>query len=298
MVLALAGYVMIAVLSGELYGLERYGFASATTIVDAVLRAVLVIGVLTIGMGLVPVAFAVALPFGVAAITVWALSRRAVNGRYSIDVSLRQLLGNSVQTMAAALATGVLISGLPMILRLTSSSLGDETLAALLLALTLTRAPLVVPLLALQSYLTVSYRNSPDLAVRRALYLAGGVLLVCVGVAALVWVFGHRILYAIYGDAFALDGRSLALVVFSGGATAALCVVAPALLAKGKHSQFLLGWASAAGTTIALLLIFGQTLFGAILAIAGGPMVGALVCIFLIGNPVQGANPESVTIKK
>lgn len=301
MTLALIGYLMIALLSGKFYGLSRFGFAAATTITDAVFRTILVLVPLAIGLGLTPVAYGVALPFSFAAILIWAISRRRLNGRYYVDVGAGKLLRNGGQAMLAALATGVLISGLPTVLRLTSSGLSEQTLAALILALTLTRAPLVVPLLALQSYLVVGYRNSPSSAASRAIKLTLGLFAVTAVVAALVAWVGYDLLVALYGSTFALDGFTLAFVVVSGGATAALCIIAPALLAAGLHSRYLAGWAISAVATIVLLAIFGQSLTGTIAAIAIGPLSGCLLCLAMLRtripnptNPQSAAPPASI----
>lgn len=294
MTLALVGYVFIATLSGQFYGLGSFEWAAATTILDAGLRAACVIGVLLLGLGLVPVAYGVAVPFGVAALIIWSFSGRRFSGKYYVDVALGKLLKNSAQAMLAALATGVLISGLPTMLRLTSFDLGDHALASLILALTLTRAPIVIPLLALQSYLIVGYRNAPQTAGMRAIKLALGVLTLAALLAVLAGFIGPTVMQAVYGPERTLAGTHLALVVFSGGVTAMLCVVAPALLAQGKHALFLISWVMSAVATILFLLFTPHTLLATVLSIAAGPLLGSIFCISVLLF-LRRANPSAST---
>jgi len=297
MTLALVGYLIIAILSGEFYGLGRFSAVAATTVADAVVRAILVLVPLVLGLGLLPIAYGVAMPFLITAVCVWGVSRRGSRGKYRLDVSIGRLLRNSGQAMLGALATGILISGLPSVLKFTSSGLGEGTLAALILALTLSRAPLVVPLLALQSYLVVLYRNMPTGAMLRAIRLMCAVFVATAILAFAVWWIGRDLLLRLYEAELVLDGGALAMVVASGGATAALCVVAPVLLAQGMHGRFLAAWATSAGTTAFLLTFLGDSLPATIVAIALGPLVGCVLSLVMLrqrqGSLELDINPDS-----
>jgi len=282
LLIACVGYTLVAVLSGVFYGIEAFGFAAATTVLDATLRFALVLAIALLGLGLVPIAYGVAIPFALTALLIGLATQSKLRGRVRIDVGVRALVVNAGQAMLAALATGVLISGLPTILSLTSLALGETALAGIVLALTLTRAPLVIPLLALQSYLVVSYRKALNRARTRALQLSAAIAVLSVLLASIIWAFGPWALGAIYGGEFALTGVQLALVIASGGATAGLCAVAPALLSQGRHPQFLGVWAISAIATVVALLFTSGSVEATLGAIALGPLIGWCVAFFLL----------------
>lgn len=284
--LAVAGYIGVAILSGIFYGLGIFGFAALTTVVDSMLRVLAVLIPLAAGLGAIPAAYGVAVPFALTALLMWAVSRRSVHGTYQVEGNVRLLLRGGLLAMLAALATGVLVSGLPTVLSLTSAELGEKALAGVILALTLTRAPLVIPLLALQSYLVVTYRRHSEASLRKAVLFVGASLVLTAALAIAVGAWGPWALTTVYGADFALDGIHLALIMVSGGVTAALCVVAPALLAKGFHARFLLCWVIAAVGTILALLMTAQSLSLSIIAISIGPAVACVAgFIMLRGAP-------------
>lgn len=280
----LGGYVGVALISGVFYGVGAFDRVAVLNVIEAALRLILVILSLTFGFGLVPAAYAVAVPFGLAALISWAMSSSVIVGRFSLDSGVLRLLRNMSQTMLAALATGVLISGLPTLLRLFSAGIGEQSLAALVLSLTLTRAPLVVPLLALQSYLVVTYRRLPPArAIRRALFLLAGVFGLTGAVAVLTWAVGPGLLRLMYAEQLVLDGGNLALVLLGGGATAGLCVIAPALLAHELHAKYLAGWLVAAVVTVLVLLWGSATLTTTIVSLIPGPLSGIIVHLVFLG---------------
>ena len=171
------GYLLIAVLTGVLYGLRLWTAVAWTTVLDAGLRALFVLGALAAGWTPEAVALAVSLPFGLAFLVVWLWTRRRVVGAFRLDVRLRRLLVHVAGTVVAAAAMGVMLNGMPLLLGITAGAAdaGDTSaLAGLILAITLTRAPIVVPLLALQSYL-ISLMRGGGRAVRRAVIIALGV---------------------------------------------------------------------------------------------------------------------------
>lgn len=290
--LACVGYALVAVLSGLFYGAEAYTLAAGTTVLDALLRFGMMLTIALLGLGLVPIAYGVALPFLLTALIIGCIAHRRLRGRLSLDVGARKLVIQASQAMLAALATGVLISGLPTILSFTSGGLGDTALAGIVLALTLTRAPIVIPLLALQSYLVVTYRKLATASWRRALLLSAAVAGLTLVVAMLLWAFGPQLLSAVYGNSFALSGPQLALVVASGGTTAGLAAAAPMLLARGHHSRYLAVWALAAVITVAALMFTRDSVDGTLIAIAAGPLIG-WVASFLMA-PASEAETSGV----
>ena len=94
--IGVVGYLMVAVLSGVLYGLRLWLAVAWLTIVDAGIRAVLVVIALALGLAPEWIALAVSVPFGLAFLAVWLRTRRTVVGAFRLDVRLRRLIAHTL----------------------------------------------------------------------------------------------------------------------------------------------------------------------------------------------------------
>lgn len=273
----LVGYVIVAVVSGVLYGLRVWRFIAVMVVGDGLLRVILVLTVLSFTHDLALIAWAVVAPFLIMPLAIWPFVRARLVAKFELDVGYRSLSWNVARTVAGSAATGVLVSGFPLLLGATSGSDSPESVGALVLAITLTRAPIVIAVLSLQSYLVMSFRSqvgSLRWSIARLLFLiaAGTALL-----AVLAYWLGTGILATVAGAEFALAGSLLAALVGSAGLVAALCVTGPALLSRARHMFFTTGWLVAAAVTILLLLIPGDLEARAVMALSIGPACGLAV---------------------
>jgi hypothetical protein len=281
LVLALVAYAGVAVLSGVFYGLKLWRAVAGLTIADAALRLVLVGAALLAGAGEAVISWAVALPFPLALGALWLLNRGRVVGRYAVDVPPSRLARNALNTVGGAVALGVLTSGLPLLIGVGAGSTPKATVAALVFVIILTRAPLVIPLLALQGWLTVYFRDRMGESPRPVVLVAGGVLGATLLVAAVAFVVEPWLLQAVWGAKYQVDAATCAGVVVTAGLTAALCATGPATLAAGRHTAYLAGWVTAALTTVGCLFLLPLPLTPRVLAaMALGPLVGMVVHFF------------------
>ena len=277
LVVALVGYVGVAVLGGVFYGLKLWPAVAFMTIADGVLRLVFVVTALLTGPDLGIVGWAVALPFSLALGLTWLVFGRRVRGRYRVDVGPTVLASNAAKTVGGAVALGVLTSGLPLLLGLAPTSESKAAVGALTFVVILTRAPLVVPILALQGWLIVFFRDRSEDRLRTLVRLEVGVLGVSVLVALVAFVVEPWLLQALWGARYLVDGPTCAGVVFTAGLTGALCISGPATLASGRHSAYLFGWAAAAVLTVGMFFLPLPFVPRALLAITIGPVVGIAV---------------------
>lgn len=284
LVLGCTAYVTIAVLSGALYGLSIWWAVATMTILDAVLRLVLVLAACLTAPRVEVLALAVALPFPLTAAIMWLLVRRRVVGRISVDVPPRRLASNAVSAVTAAVATGILTSGFSTVIALTTPRQDHAALGALIFVLTLTRAPLVIPMLALQSYLIVTFRSAPDRSARLLARLSAAIVAItAAGSLAAMWVV-PAIIEAIWPE-YAIGPGAAAGAIASAGATALLCVSGPAVLARASHRAYMTGWLSAA-IVMALALLIPLPLEPRVLtALAAGPLVGVVIHALALGRP-------------
>jgi hypothetical protein len=253
--IGLGGYVLTTALGGVLYGLRIWTAVAFTTVVDAVVRAVLVLSGFAAQLSVPWLAILVVLPFGIAFALTWLVFRKQVVGKFRLDVGLRGLFSHSSSTVAAAAASGLMISGLPMLIGATSSPADLSMTGALILTITLTRAPIVIPVIALQSFLIAAVFKDASLsrgALMRiiALGAAGIGLLVAAG-----WLIGPLVVSFVSHGRFEIHGWLVAVIVLSAGLTAAMCTTGPALVAVRRHTANLAGWGIAALLTVMALIM-------------------------------------------
>jgi len=272
-----ASYVPLAVLAGSLYGIGHWNALFGLIVIEGVLRLVLVGIALAFWPGSVPLAWAVAIPFPVAVLVVWPFARARVVGKTQLDVALPALTWNVVRTIVAAASMGLMVSGFPLVLSLTSAAVSADELGLVILAATLTRAPLIVVGMALQSFLIVFFRGRRARFWRSLLQLEALVLGLGAVLAALGFLLGPAVFAFLFPNEGVPEAWVIATFVASSALVGALCVSAPAVLSRNAHSAFTAGWVVAALTTVLCLLLPLPFLERTMLALLVGPAAGVLL---------------------
>lgn len=289
----LCGYLATAVLSGVLYGLHLWRAVAGIVVADAVVRAVLLLVGFALKLSIIWLAALIALPFSLAFALTWACVRRRVVGRFRLDVGLRTLSSHAAGTVLAALAAGVMITGLPMLIGITSAAAPVESVGALLLTITLTRAPIVVPVIALQSYMISAVFRDGLVSSRRLARIIGMLLAGVVAVAGVAWVLGPLVISFISAGRYSVVPAIASVVVFSAGLVAAMSITGPALIAARRHGANLLGWTVAAALTAFALLLPLQVDQRIALAVTVPPAIGLAIHGLLLlrsaGSPSTSA---------
>jgi O-antigen/teichoic acid export membrane protein len=155
-----------------------------------------------------------------------------------------------------------------------------------LAAFTLARVPLflVVPLqTALLPMLTALLHSGDRGALRRVMLRIGLGLAVLGAVAlALGYLVGPLLVGLIFGDAYVLGGRDVALLAAGVAAHIGLVLVTQVLVAAVRHR--LVAWAWLTGVTVAAVILFTvpDLLLGAELAFLVGSATGWLVGTLLV----------------
>jgi hypothetical protein len=278
-----ASYVAVAVLCGSLYGITRWVPLASLMTADALLRLVGILVVLAFTRDIVTLAWAVALPFPGAIVLLWLFIRRSIVGKSQLDVGYAALTRNVLGTTLAAASTGIMVSGFPLILGLTSPDEPDALLGLYILCITVTRAPLIVVAMSLQSYFIVTFRDAETGFWRSFLRLEGAVLAAGVVLAAAAWAVGPWVYSLLYPGRLAPDGGFLAVLVLSSALVGAMCISAPAVLARSKHSVFVIGWGVAAVVTVLALLLPVDLATRTFTSLLAGPVAGLAVhAVYLV----------------
>lgn len=285
---------VVATLSGMLAGARLWRHLGAIIASDGVVRLVAIFVALALGGNPAALAWAVIIPFPIALGLVFLFSPGPMIRYSGSPLSYRRLISNSGQTMLAASATALIINGFPLMLAFFAEPTEKAKLGALILAITITRAPVLVPLMALQSYLVTRFTGMTESMwplIGRSVGLIGLVMAVLAG-ATFLW--GTAAFASIVGVDFALSTGTLVPLVVSSGFIGSLCVTGPALLASGRHRGYALGWVVASAVSVGALFLPVGLEVKAPLALSIGPIIGLVVHLGLLRVVSDRRQPTTV----
>ena len=171
----------------------------------------------------------------------------------------------------------MLISALPLFIAATSLDEPADELGALLFTLTVTRAPLVIPVLAFQSLLVLYFRDRSRTFMRPLLLILGWIAAATLALAILAGLFAPQLIGAIFGPEYVIDRWVLTLLVATAGLTAALCATGPVAIALNGHTAYVAGWVIAAGVAIGVLAVPLGLDTRTLLSLTLGPLAGLTV---------------------
>jgi O-antigen/teichoic acid export membrane protein len=279
----LAGFCLHATLLGMLAGTDQWTHYGALMVTDAVIRVAVAATTFVIGWGLngflwATVAGAVAwLIMLVASPTARATARMLTPG------GTATFLKGAAHSITAAGASAILVMGFPVLLKLTSNELGAQG-GVIILAVTLTRAPLLVPLTAMQGNLIAHFVDERTDRLR-ALVVPAAIIggIGAVGVLA-AGVVGPWLLRVAFGPQYDASSALLAWLTGAAVAIAMLTLTGAAAVAAALHRAYSLGWV---GATVAsgLLLVLPLPLeTRTVVGLLCGPLVGIGVHLVALGR--------------
>ena len=172
------------------------------------------------------------------------------------DANQRTFLHRTVKAMIASGANAVVITGFPVLLKFTTdSSTAQGALAATITAVTITRAPILVPLQRFQPALIVHFTKAGKKVLSAALLPIAAVAAIAVlgGIAA--FLIGRPLLGLFFTDDLLVTPLWLGLFTLVSGATAILMITGSAALAAERHTLYSVGWVIATLVAIGALFI-------------------------------------------
>ena len=182
-------------------------------------------------------------------------------------------LRGAAHSITAAGASAILVMGFPVLLKLTSNQLGAQG-GVVILAVTLTRAPLLVPLTAMQGNLIAHFVDARTDRLRALIApaaLIGGIG--AVGVLA-AGVLGPWLLRVAFGPQYDASSALLAWLTAAALAIAVLTLTGAAAVAAALHRAYSLGWVGATVASGLLLLLPLPLQTRTVVGLLCGPLVG------------------------
>jgi O-antigen/teichoic acid export membrane protein len=272
----LAGFCLHATLLGVLAGLNRWTAYGSLMVTDAGLRVLVAAATFVLGWGLVGYLWAT-----VAGAVAWLIMLAAspptrFAARLLTPGGTATFLRGASHSIAAAGASAVLVMGFPVLLKATSGDLGAEG-GVVILAVTLTRAPLLVPLTAMQGNLIAHFVDKRTERLQALVAPAAVVTAVgALGVLA-AWAIGPWLLRSGFGSDYWADGALLAWLTGAATAIALLTLTGAAAVAAALHRAYSLGWVSATVASALVLLLPLDLQTRTVAALLCGPAVGIAV---------------------
>ncbi|HTY30199.1 hypothetical protein [Mycobacterium sp.] len=269
----LAGFCLHATLLGMLAGTDHWTTYGALMVTDAVIRVALAAATFMIGWGLAGFLWAT-----VTGATAWLIMLAAsptarAAARLLTPGSAGTFLRGAAHSITAAGASAILVMGFPVLLKLTSADLGAEG-GVIILAVTLTRAPLLVPLTAMQGNLIAHFVDERSDRLR-ALSAPAGIIggIGAVGVLA-AGVVGPWLLRVFFGPQYQASSALLAWLTAAAVAIAMLTLTGAATVAAALHRAYALGWVGATVASGLLLLLPLPLQTRTVVGLLCGPLVG------------------------
>ena len=279
----IAGFCMHATLLGVLAGVNGWSQYGMLIVGDGLGRVIVAAATFLVGWGLVGYLWAT-----VAGSIAWLLlmvaspTTRAA-ARILTPGTTATFLRGASHSIAAAGASAILVMGFPVLLKATSADIG-ATGGVVILAVTLTRAPLLVPLTAMQGNLIAYF---VDQRARRLRSLVAPVAVLAVLGAAAVLVaglLGPWLLRTAFGPDYQVRGAMLAWFTAAAVAIALLTLTGAATVAAALHRAYALGWIGATLASTSLLLLPLPLETRTTVALLCGPLVGIAVHLLALAR--------------
>lgn len=285
----LAGFCLHTTLLGMLAGINQWTQYGALMVTDAVIRVAIAAATVVLGWHLTGFLWAT-----VGGAVAWLLllvaspATRAA-ARLLTPGGTATFLRGAAHSITAAGASAILVMGFPVLLKLTSAELGAEG-GVVILAVTLTRAPLLVPLTAMQGNLIAHFVDERSDRLRALIAPAGIVAAIgAIGVLA-AGAVGPWLLRVAFGPQYHASSALLAWLTGAAVAIAMLTLTGAATVAASLHRAYSLGWVGATVASGLLLLLPLSLQTRTVVGLLCGPLVGIgvhLVALSRAGRPTS-----------
>lgn len=309
MAVGLGLYAMQATTSGLLSGRKMWAQYASLIMIDIIIRVILAVLAWIFGWGLW--VWLVITVLGTVSWLILAAVSPATRKVFTAhaDVPVRRFIPLMVTAMGASGASAVLVTGFPTLVKIAGEAVTDGagtvtnaaaaqnlaatvsstspasitaavTITGIAYAVTLTRAPLLMPLEKFQNAIIVHFVQHRGEGVLTALAkpLLGLVAFGTFG-SVLAWLIGPWILTVILDPSYFISGPVLAALTLGATLTAVLMVTGSVALAMELHRAYLAGWLAATFVATAVLFVPSHLSLRTIAAIAVGSAVGIVVHI-------------------
>ncbi|MEZ7665921.1 hypothetical protein O3667_06900 [Rothia mucilaginosa] len=280
-------YALQATMSGVTAGEDRWYLFAAVGGLESAGRLILMLAAALMIPSLAGLEVATVVPMGLWLILAFV----TVSGRRlwvaRADVPARRLSLNILWSFLSSAAAAVLMMGFPNVLKASGAAESEPVvLGTLILAISITRSPIMIPLQAFQGVAVSAFLKQRHRPVAAFVKPAAAVVAVGAVGALAAYLVGPLLFRLIYPPAAgaesayeaAASGLSLGALVFASALLALMTLSGNMALAVNQHRIYLAGWVVAAAVTLSLAFLVPAPLVPrAIVALAVGPVCGFVV---------------------
>ena len=280
-------YALQATMSGVTAGEDRWYLFAAVGGLESAGRLILMFAAALMIPSLAGLEAATVVPMGLWLI----LALVTVSGRRlwvaRADVPARRLSVNILWSFLSSAAAAVLMMGFPNVLKASGAAESEPVvLGTLILAISITRSPIMIPLQAFQGVAVSAFLKQRHRPVAAFIKPAAAVVAVGAVGALAAYLLGPLLFRLIYPPAAgaesayeaAASGITLGALVFASALLALMTLSGNMALAVNQHRIYLAGWVVAAAVTLSLAFLVPAPLVPrAIVALAVGPVCGFVV---------------------
>lgn len=280
-------YALQATMSGVTAGEDRWYLFAAVGGLESAGRLILMLAAALLIPSLAGLEVATVVPMGLWLILAFV----TVSGRRlwvaRADVPARRLSVNILWSFLSSAAAAVLMMGFPNVLKASGAAESEPVvLGTLILAISITRSPIMIPLQAFQGVAVSAFLKQRHRPVAAFIKPAAAVVSVGAVGALAAYLVGPLLFRLIYPPAAgaepayeaAASGITLGALVFASALLALMTLSGNMALAVNQHRIYLAGWVVAAAVTLSLAFLIPAPLVPrAIVALAVGPVCGFVV---------------------
>ena len=280
-------YALQATMSGVTAGEDRWYLFAAVGGLESAGRLILMFAAALMIPSLAGLEVATVVPMGLWLILAFV----TVSGRRlwvaRADVPARRLSVNILWSFLSSAAAAVLMMGFPNVLKASGAAESEPVvLGTLILAISITRSPIMIPLQAFQGVAVSAFLKQRHRPVAAFIKPAAAVVAVGAVGALAAYLLGPLLFRLIYPPAAgaesayeaAASGITLGALVFASALLALMTLSGNMALAVNQHRIYLAGWVVAAAVTLSLAFLVPAPLVPrAIVALAVGPVCGFVV---------------------
>lgn len=280
-------YALQATMSGVTAGEDRWYLFAAVGGLESAGRLILMLAAALLIPSLAGLEAVTVIPMGL-----WfILAFVTVSGRRlwaaRADVPAGRLITNILWSFLSSAAAAVLMMGFPNVLKASGAAESEPVvLGTLILAISITRSPIMIPLQAFQGVAVSAFLKQRHRPVAAFIKPAAAVVAVGAVGALAAYLVGPLLFRLIYPPAAgaesayeaAASGITLGALVFASALLALMTLSGNMALAVNQHRIYLAGWVVAAAVTLSLAFLVPAPLVPrAIVALAVGPVCGFVV---------------------
>lgn len=280
-------YALQATISGVAAGEDRWYLFATVGGLESAGRLLFMLAVALLIPSLAGLEVATVIPMGLWLILalVTFSGRRLWVAR--ADVPAGRLTVNILWSFLSSAAAAMLMMGFPNVLKASGAAESEPVvLGTLILAISVTRSPIMIPLQAFQGVAVSAFLKQRHRPVAAFIKPAAAVVAVGAVGALAAYLVGPLLFRLIYPPAAgaesayeaAASGLSLGALVFASALLALMTLSGNMALAVNQHRIYLAGWVVAAVVTLGLAFLLPAPLVPrAVVALAVGPVCGFVV---------------------